>query len=169
MSSTTFSGPVTSTNGFVGALTGDVTGRVIQAPGANTAATLTVTAAMAGTTQVLRKASGIAVTLPAATGTGNKFTFVIGTTITSVGTTIKVANATDIMQGRAYVISDNSAAVLGYVAGASDDTITFDGTTTGGYLGDSVEITDISAGIFQVLIFSKATGTEATPFSETVS
>jgi hypothetical protein len=31
MASTTFSGPVTSTNGFVGAVTGDVTGDVVGA------------------------------------------------------------------------------------------------------------------------------------------
>ena len=29
MASTTFSGPVTSTNGFIGALTGNVTGNVV--------------------------------------------------------------------------------------------------------------------------------------------
>ena len=50
MSSTTFSGPVTSTNGFVGAITGDVTGAV--------AGTITLTAytvATAPTTETAGK------------------------------------------------------------------------------------------------------------------
>lgn len=49
MASTTFSGPVTSTNGFVGAVTGDVTGAikvptytVATAPSASTAGAGTV-------------------------------------------------------------------------------------------------------------------------------
>jgi len=44
MSSTTFSGPVTSTNGFVGAVTGDVTGGV-----AATTLTTTGTVTLNGT------------------------------------------------------------------------------------------------------------------------
>jgi len=92
----------------------------------------------------------------------------IGTTITSNSTTIKVNNATDVMSGRAYVISDNSAAVLGYATGSTDDTITLNGTTLGGFAGDVIEITDAIAGTFLVEVHTKATGTEATPFSATV-
>jgi hypothetical protein len=165
MSQTTFSGPVKSNNGFIG----NVTGRLLQSSGSTTAATLTVSSTMAGTTQVLRRASGIAVTLPAATNTGNIFKFVIGITVTSGATTFKVTTATDVMQGQAYVISDGAAAVLGYVPDANDDTVTFNGTTTGGYIGDSVTLTDIAIGKYQVLVHSSATGTEATPFSATVS
>ncbi len=36
-------------------------------------------------------------------------------------------------------------------------------------LGDTVVIEDVAANVFAVRIFGKATGTEATPFSATVS
>lgn len=136
-----------------------------------TSATLTVTAAAhSGHTIVLTKADGIAVTLPAATGSGNVYRFVIGATITSVGTTIKAASASDSFVGFSQVVSDGAAAVLGYIAAAgTDDTVTLNGTTTGGYIGDEVTVTDIASGTFHVVIRGKATGTEATPFSATVS
>ena len=54
MSSTTFSGPVTSTNGFVGAVTGNVTGAV-AATTVTASSTLGVTgdAALSGTANVI--------------------------------------------------------------------------------------------------------------------
>jgi hypothetical protein len=73
------------------------------------------------------------------------------------------------MAGRAFVISDGAAAVLGYATAASSDTITLDGTTTGGFAGDVIEIIDAIAGTYLVTVLTKATGTEATPFSATVS
>lgn len=166
MSSTTFSGPVTSTAGFIGSLTGGVT----AAPVTCTASTLAVTAVLhAGRTITLNRAAGIAVTLPAATGTGNIYRFVMVAAVTSNTTTIKVANATDIMTGNAYVVSDGAAAVLGYTTGASDDTITLDGSTKGGLKGDLFVITDVATNVFHVQAMTAATGTEATPFSATVS
>jgi|DEB0MinimDraft_6_1074348.scaffolds.fasta_scaffold02308_6 hypothetical protein len=54
MSSTTFSGPVTSTNGFVGAVTGNVTGAV-AATTVTASSTLDVTgdATLSGTANVI--------------------------------------------------------------------------------------------------------------------
>ena len=52
MSSTTFSGPVTSTNGFVGAVTGDVTGDVTGAVAATTI-TASSNATLSGTANVI--------------------------------------------------------------------------------------------------------------------
>lgn len=174
MASTTFSGPVTSTNGFVGAITGNITGNVTGAviattPVDATAATLAVTqAAHGGRMVTLNRAAGITVTLPAATGTGSVYRFLVGTTVTSNTTTIKVANASDTMTGSAYVISDDAAAVLGYRTGATADTITLDGSTTGGIKGDTIQIIDVATNLFAVQVLSAATGTEATPFSATV-
>ena len=153
-----------------GDLVGDVVGAVIATPPvASTGATLTCTRDVhGGRMNVINAAAGCAVTLPNATGTGSVYRFMIGTTITSNSTTIKVNNTTDVMSGRAYVISDNTAAVLGYATGSTDDTITLNGTTLGGYAGDVIEITDAIAGTFLVEVHTKATGTEATPFSATV-
>ena len=53
MASTTFSGPVTSTNGFIGAMTGDVTGNVTATTGTSTFNNLNTT----GNTQLGNAAS----------------------------------------------------------------------------------------------------------------
>jgi hypothetical protein len=151
-------------------MTGDVTGAVIASTPVNaTAATLAVTQAThAGRVVTLNRAAGIAVTLPAASGSGSVYSFVIGTAVTSNSTTIKVANSSDTMTGTAYVVSDSAAAVLGYRTASTDDTITFNGTTTGGLKGDQIQIVDVATNLFAVTVLSAATGTEATPFSATV-
>ena len=51
---------------------------------------------------------------------------------------------------------------------ADSDTITLNGTTTGGIAGDYFEIIDIATGIFFIKALSKSTGTAATPFSAAV-
>ena len=154
-----------------GRLVGNMIGAVLATePVAVTGATLTCSRDVhGGRTIVINAAAGCAVTLPNATGTGSVYRFVIGTTITSNSTTIKVNNATDVMAGRAFVISDGAAAVLGYATAASSDTITLNGTTLGGLVGDHIEIIDAIAGTYAVRVFTAATGTEATPFSATVS
>lgn len=140
-----------------------------QTPVDTTASTLTVTPATnAGKVNTLSRAAGIAVTLPAATGTGNKYPFFVAVTVTSNSTTIKVANSTDIMAGVALQAADGGSTLNAWETGASDDTITFNGTTTGGIKGDFVELTDVAAGIWLVKLVGSATGTEATPFSATV-
>ena len=74
MASTTFSGPVTSTNGFIGALTGNVTGNVAGSGSVTHAttsainATATATAAEVATGYITStSASATAITLPTGT------------------------------------------------------------------------------------------------------
>lgn len=161
MASTTFSGPVTSTNGFIGA--------VLTAPAASvTAATATITSASAGTVTPLNRAAGIAVTLPAATGSGASYRFYVGTTVTSNSTTIKVVG-NDIMAGTAIFANDTDASASIFETAADSDTITFNGSTTGGIAGTMVELMDIAADTWWVRITGAATGSEATPFSATVT
>lgn len=123
-----------------------------------------------GKTVTFSAAAGLAITLPTATGSGWRVKLVNLTTITSNTTTIKVNNTTDAINGFSNIISDDAGGpAKGFIAAAgSDDTITFNGTTTGGYVGDIVEIEDVASGLFQVKVMGKATGTEATPFSATV-
>jgi hypothetical protein len=117
----------------------------------------------------LNRAAGQLITLPAAIGDGSLYRFIIGASITSNSTIIRVANTFDAFQGLQLSLSDNAAAVLGYAAVAgTDDTVTFDGTTRGGLAGDTVEIRDVAVNRFQVNVFNRATGTEATCFSATV-
>lgn len=161
MASTTFSGPVTSTAGFISG-----SDSLVSA----TAATLTVTAAShAGRTVLLDRAAGQAVTLPAATGSGNAYSFFVVTTITSNSTTIKVADATDVMAGVAIVANDTDASASIFETTSTSDTITFDGTTTGGIRGATVELQDVALNLWSVRVIGAATGSEATPFSATVS
>ena len=159
MASTTFSGPVTSTAGFISG-----SDSIVSA----TAATLTVTAAEhSGRTVVLDRAAGQAVTLPAATGSGNYYRFFVATTITSNSTTIKVVGD-DVMAGAAIVANDTDASASIFETAADSDTITFNGTTTGGVRGATVELQDVAADLWSVRIVGAATGSEATPFSATV-
>lgn len=143
----------------------DQTSRIVNA----TASTLTVTKLLHDNRIVtLNRAAGIAVTLPAATGSGNWFRFFVGTTVTSNTTTIKVVG-NDTMSGIA-LIDEAGGATAGVWPTASDtDTITFDGSTTGGILGDMVELIDVAADKWWVRLTGSTTGTEATPFSATVS
>ncbi len=122
-------------------------------------------AAYAGRTVLLDRAAGIAVTLPAATGSGVSYKFLVKTSITSNSTTIKVANATDVMQGLAVVLG---AAVAAFATGATADTITFNGSTTGGLFGTQVELVDVAAGFWSVIVHATGSGTAATVFSATV-
>lgn len=142
-----------------------------SAPVTTTATTLAITAAShAGKVIVQNAVTGCLMTLPNATGSGAVYTIVVGASITSVGLVVKVARAADHIYGNQFSISDGSAAVLGYVASAgTDDTITFDGSTTGGYVGDQIVLKDIAANYWQALVHNKATGTEASCFSNTVS
>jgi hypothetical protein len=85
MASTTFSGPVTSTNGFIGALTGNVTGniagtgRITHTPTAITA-TATLTAAQVATGYIaVTSATAVALTLPTGTLLGAALGAVQGT------------------------------------------------------------------------------------------
>ena len=135
-----------------------------------TSATLSITKRNhAGTVLIANKADGITATLPASDGSGARYEFVVGTTITSSNFIVKVANATDVMTGVAVVASDNAAdAAIAFETAASSDTITMNGTTTGGIKGDRIILTDISSGLWQVQIVAAATGTEVTPFSATV-
>lgn len=133
-----------------------------------TASTLTVTSARhAGKNIVFNRAGGIATTLPAATGSGDTYRFLIGTTFTSSATIKVVGN--DIMQGTALFAADGGDTAVMYETAADSDTITFSGTTTGGYIGTEVLLIDMAADTWFVKIVGNATGSEATPFSATVT
>jgi len=133
--------------------------------------TLTLTEALHnGKTINLDTAAGTTITLPAATGSGARFRFVVTLLATSNSHIIKVANVNDAMQGFIFTMSDDPVTVKGFfaVAGTSD-TITLNRTTTGSVTkGEYIEIVDIAANVFQVIGFTSSTGTEATPFSATV-
>ena len=118
---------------------------------------------------VFNSADGDTVTLPAATGTGHKYEFFVGTTVTSNNDVIQVANATDIIQG--VITGVDADAEFTWGAATDSDTISLGGTSnaTGGTRGDSVILVDIASGVWSVRGNIHQGGTEATPFSAAVS
>ena len=157
MASTTFSGPVTSTAGFI---TGTGVNSTV------TSSTLSVTAAdYNGQIINLSRAAGITATLPAATGSNAVYTFVVSTTVTSNSYKVQVANSTDVMTGSASV-GGTTGSVFSTLP--ASDTLTMNGSTTGGLAGSYVRVTDIASGIYLVSAALIGSGTPATPFSAAV-
>lgn len=132
-----------------------------------TASTTLTAAAHAGQTIVVNAAAGATITLPDATGSGNKYE--ITTVADQTGNlVIAVPDAANTVQGVAYLGNDSAGASCFYTADTSD-TITLNGTTTGGLKGWRVVCDDIADNTWAVLVISEASGTEATPFSAAVS
>lgn len=109
-------------------------------------------------------------TLPAATGSGSVFTFVVGEVNTS-GYLIKTATGADTFDGS--ILNGNSSssgACRLWNPAATDDTITLNGTTSGGVMiGDWVEVLDQAANQWTVTGVTTGSGVVITPFSDTVA
>lgn len=140
----------------------------------NLTASATLTLADADSPITINAAAGLTVTLPAATGSGAKFSMMIGTTVTSNSVVIRVASASDWYAGAIWAATDNASDVTvafetatGAI-GSRSDTITLNGSTTGGLAGDRFDFTDIGSGQWELTGWMSATGTEATPLSATI-
>jgi len=137
-------------------------------------ATKTLATTDANKTVLLDTAAGSVVTLPAATGTGNKYKFLVTTLATSNSHIIYTdggnsGSGTGVFKGIIFGVRvDSGNAVLGF-ASSSNDTITLNRTTTGSVtLGEWIEVIDIAANVWHVRGFLSATGGAfATPFSTT--
>lgn len=142
----------------------DVSTRLIAA-----GSTLAVTEALHdGKTIKLDTATGSVCTLPAATGSGARFRFVVHTLATSNSHIVKVTG-NDVMYGFALVAQDGGDTSVMFETGADSDTITLNRSTTGStQKGETIEVEDIAADVWAVRVIVAATGTEATPFSATV-
>ena len=129
MASTTFSGPVTSTNGFIGNIVGSVTGTVATT---TLTAASTLTAAQSGTTLVLSSATEFATTLPAPAA-GLVYTFIVGAAPSGANYTIVTASSANIIKGQAYPASGDAGDT-----GTADDTISF--VSGSSVAGDTVTV-----------------------------
>lgn len=139
----------------------DVSGRLVNL----TAGTLAITEALHdGKVITVNKADGATLTLPAATGSGTKIHVVVGTTITSVGLVIAAAGD-DTMKGLALGLDGDGVPANAWATVSDTDTITMDGTTQGGVVGDEAILIDIAAGLWAVQLKLQQSETEATPFS----
>lgn len=145
----------------------DVSGRLVAA-----GATLSATEALHdGKIIALDTAAGSVVTLPASSGSGATFRFIVSVKATSNAHIIKVANTTDVLSGSVNILDNDGAAQGGYAATGTDDTITLNGTTTGGLVGDWVEVVDVLAGFWAIRgqLVVPAGSDPADVFSATVS
>lgn len=136
-----------------------------------TANTTLTAATHAGRILLLGEVGGdaaLTATLPAATGSGARFRFIVSVVNTS-NYLIKVVG-NDTMDGSIISSQDAADTTVSWETAADSDTITLDGTTTGGAaIGDWIELVDIAADQWAVSGQTTSSGTEATPFSATVS
>jgi hypothetical protein len=137
--------------------------------------TYNITASVIGLTQAehagkvltLNIAGGTTLTLPYATGTQDEYTIVVATTLTGDGI-VKVGRSAD-----TFIGFSNGATLAGTTGfsegiGGTDDTLTMNGTTTGGLVGSSVRFTDIAANLWLVQARLVGSSTMVTSFSATV-
>jgi hypothetical protein len=88
--------------------------------------------------------------------------------VNTSGYTIQVTGD-DTMDGHILSLQDSADTVVGWETAATSDTITLNGTTTGGVsIGDWIELVDIAADQWTVTGITTSSGTEATPFSAAV-
>ena len=126
MASTTFSGPVTSTNGFIGNVTGNITGAVATT---ELTAASTLTAAQSGTTLFLNSATEFATTLPLPAA-GLVYTFIVKAAPSGASYTIVTNGSANIIKGVQVTAEDAGGSGD---SGTADDTITFvDGQAVAG-------------------------------------
>lgn len=137
-----------------------------------TAATYTPAAKDSGLLLAYSALAGLTVTLPAATGTGNRYKFFRTVAATSVGDVFKVANATDYMRGVVSEVAKDDALLTSWATtntgtvATESDTVTWNLTTTGLCdVSDWIEFIDITPAVWLVSSFYTANGAEATPFS----
>lgn len=143
----------------------DASTRLVSA----SAATLTVT--LADHDQkviVLSRAAGVTATLPAAVGSGAVFRFSTGTAVTSNNNIIRVADSTDVMSGSIYVTDLAAGTGTEFSTVAASDTITMNGSTSGGLAGGILTLVDVATNLYAVHGNIIGTGVEVTPFSATV-
>lgn len=128
-------------------------------------------------TVLLNALAGLTVTLPAATGSGAKYRFMVSVLATSNSYVIQVASGTDFFVGMIYGERvDSGNATLGFAAANSgtvatnSDTITLNRTTTGSVsVGEWIEVVDVASATWFVKGMLSATGAAfATPFSAAV-
>ena len=127
----------------------------------------------AGRTCLLGEVGGnalVTLTLPDATGSGATYKFIV-TVVNSSSYVIKVPDANNTIDGIMLYLDEDGTAVTGFPTVAASDTITINGGTTGGQIGDYLELVDIATDQWHVRgVMRCLAGVDpATCFSATVS
>ena len=134
-------------------------------------ATCTVTAAKAGSTILLNLAAGSIATLPAATGTGNAYNFVVSTTTTSAKDAILAASSSDAIIGTAMGWTGSTAKIFsGNASTYHSIQMPYTGTQpSGGFAGDQFTCTDIATNVWECNGAYEGGTTPTTPYSSGTS
>lgn len=134
------------------------------------AATHTIQKVNAGRLHEFDRAAGSTATLPAATGSGDEFSFSVKTALTSNSNIIKAASSTDSFIGFLSMIDSDDSSASNIIIGGTDDTLTLNGTTGGGLVGDMVTFVDTAPGVYSVFgtVRVPAGSNPADPFTATV-
>ena len=130
-------------------------------------ASKSITAAMSGAPILLDTAAGSTATLPAATGSGATYRFIVTATTTSNAHKILAASSSDYMNGIAIGFTGSTAKVFASAA-ATNHSIQMPYTgsqPSGGFIGDYFEIVDVAANLWNVSSMYQAGTTPTTPFS----
>ncbi len=112
----------------------------------------------------LNRAAGIAVTLPASTGSGAVYRLYIGTTITSNTTTITAAGS-DKIGGFQTIVKTGTTTANMYPITATSTILTLDGTTQGGTQGDIIELIDLATNFWLAKETLQGSGALASNFT----
>lgn len=102
------------------------------------------------------------INIPAATGKSGGFNIFIG--VTATGNKVIKAAGSSLFQDVA-VMTGGTAGSFG--SASNTNTITFNGSTTGGVIGTLVELRDVAPNVWSVKVHSCGTGIQTTPFSNT--
>lgn len=96
---------------------------------------------------------------------GVTYTIWVPTTISTSSLKIGTDGTDKYVGSVISVDTDSSGAVVGFTAGASNDYINLNGTTTGGVAGTWIQIVAVAANKYMVTGVVNGSGTVATPFA----
>lgn len=141
----------------------DVSTRLISIADATN--TLSLTQATHANRVCLVLDATLAVTLPEATGTGDSYTIMQGIAATS-STIVTADTANAGFHGFIMGSDTDAAGNYNWVATGAQDTITFDGTATGGKIYDWIKVTDVATDAWLLEgNIKQSGGSEVTPLS----
>lgn len=118
-----------------------------------------------GKVVTLSKTGGIDLTLPAASGSGVRFLIVVVGDTTDAYTITVADTCNDTIRGSVVVAQDCGNEAQAFESGTSATVITLNSGTTGGEIGDYLELIDVATDMWFVRGVLNGSGCEATPFS----
>ena len=178
MAQTTFQGPVRSLGGFYSqgpATVVEVTSSVTLSPSAYAGRIISVGGSLAANVVLTLPTINTSAN-PTTSGPGQDpntlnnegvtYTIWVPTTISTSSLKIGTDGTDKFVGSLLSVDTDTSGAMVGFTAGASNDFINLNGTTTGGVAGTWIQIVAIAANKYMVTGVVLGSGTVATPFAD---